>query len=169
MAMVGGGESGGRRKSLNADVNLVPFIDLLSMCICFLLMTAVWVQIGALQVKQSHGTQAAATTGLDLDLRFLGPSSVLVQLQKNHKTVRQVAVQEATPEALLVKLDAAINPLVSLAIGSPITSEQVGTVVTAAMVTPKDGVPYGTMVGAMDALRKHTIVNIGVVPVGGQQ
>ncbi len=56
---LGGGN--GRRKSLDAEINLVPFIDLLSMCICFLLMTAVWMQVGAVQVKQSHGTDAAAT------------------------------------------------------------------------------------------------------------
>lgn len=36
---------GGGRKKVDADLNLVPFIDLLSVCILFLLMTAVWVHI----------------------------------------------------------------------------------------------------------------------------
>jgi len=36
------------------------------MCICFLLMTAVWLEVGALQVKQSHGTEGAASTAQSL-------------------------------------------------------------------------------------------------------
>jgi len=34
--------SSGGKRSLDAELNLVPFIDLLSSCIAFLLMTAVW-------------------------------------------------------------------------------------------------------------------------------
>ncbi|HEX9242969.1 MAG TPA: biopolymer transporter ExbD [Anaeromyxobacter sp.] len=47
-------EEGGRRKkkSLDAVINVVPAIDLLSCCITFLLYTAVWTQISRLQVMQ---------------------------------------------------------------------------------------------------------------------
>lgn len=38
------------RKALDAALNLVPFIDLLSCCIAFLLITAVWTEIGAVPV-----------------------------------------------------------------------------------------------------------------------
>jgi len=44
---------GGRTKNLNADLNLVPFIDLLSVCITFLLATAVWTQIDIVKVDQA--------------------------------------------------------------------------------------------------------------------
>jgi biopolymer transport protein TolR len=55
--MGGGGmpdEGGGRKKkkSLDAVINVVPAIDLLSCCITFLLYTAVWTQISRLQVQQ---------------------------------------------------------------------------------------------------------------------
>lgn len=43
----------GGKKSLNFDLNLVPFIDLFTCLICFLLMTAVWVQIGSISIRQS--------------------------------------------------------------------------------------------------------------------
>ena len=45
---------GGRRKkkALDATINVVPAIDLLSCCIAFLLYTAVWTQISRLQVQQ---------------------------------------------------------------------------------------------------------------------
>jgi len=44
---------GGRGKGMNFELNLVPFIDLLSVCITFLLATAVWTQIVSLQVDQA--------------------------------------------------------------------------------------------------------------------
>lgn len=51
-----GGGGGGGKKSVDAEVNMVPFIDLLLSIISFLLMTAVWVQSGALQAQQPNTT-----------------------------------------------------------------------------------------------------------------
>src|SRR3989475_10583521 len=45
----------GGKKALDAELNLVPFLDLLSCCISFLLITAVWTQIAGLQVASSGG------------------------------------------------------------------------------------------------------------------
>lgn len=49
---LGGGGKGGK-KPLDATINLVPFIDLMAVTIVFLIMTAVWTQIGRLQVSNS--------------------------------------------------------------------------------------------------------------------
>jgi biopolymer transport protein ExbD len=46
----GGGRK--KKKALDANINVVPAIDLLSCCITFLLYTAVWTQISRLQVQQ---------------------------------------------------------------------------------------------------------------------
>ena len=56
-AMPEGGGRKRRRKSLDATINVVPAIDLLSCCISFLLFTAVWTQIARLQAQQ-FGTPA---------------------------------------------------------------------------------------------------------------
>lgn len=53
----GGGKRG--RRPLDAVINVVPAIDLLSCCISFLLFTAVWTQISRLQAQQL-GTPAEA-------------------------------------------------------------------------------------------------------------
>jgi biopolymer transport protein TolR len=57
--MAGGMDLGtggkGKKKSLDAQINLVPFIDLMAVTISFLIMTAVWTQIGRLQVSQAGG------------------------------------------------------------------------------------------------------------------
>ena len=37
-----GGGGGGKRKSVDSDINMIPFIDLLFVTIAFLLITAVW-------------------------------------------------------------------------------------------------------------------------------
>lgn len=56
--MGGGGmpEQGGngkrKKKALDATINVVPAIDLLSCLITFLLYTAIWTQISRLQVQQ---------------------------------------------------------------------------------------------------------------------
>ncbi len=42
---------GRKKKSLDAIINVVPAIDLLSCCISFLLFTAVWTQISRLQTQ----------------------------------------------------------------------------------------------------------------------
>lgn len=48
---LGGGGKG--KKPLDTTINLVPFIDLMAVTIVFLIMTAVWTQLGRLQVSQS--------------------------------------------------------------------------------------------------------------------
>lgn len=50
-----GGGKGKKKKPLDTAINLVPFIDLMAVTISFLIMTAVWTQIGRLQVSQSGG------------------------------------------------------------------------------------------------------------------
>ena len=47
-----GGSGRRKKKALDATINVVPAIDLLSCCITFLLYTAVWTQISRLQVQQ---------------------------------------------------------------------------------------------------------------------
>lgn len=48
------------RKALDAALNLVPFIDLLSCCISFLLITAVWTQLARMDVTQKGQGAAGA-------------------------------------------------------------------------------------------------------------
>jgi len=50
-----GTSSKGGKKPLDVTINLVPFIDLMAVTISFLIMTAVWTQIGRLQVSNSGG------------------------------------------------------------------------------------------------------------------
>jgi biopolymer transport protein TolR len=55
-----GGKPG--KKSVNADLNLVPYIDLLTCMVAFLLITAVWTQLARLQAQQKGQGQAGEET-----------------------------------------------------------------------------------------------------------
>ena len=46
-------EEMGGKKNIAVELNLVPFIDLMSVCIIFLLITAVWTQISMIQLGSS--------------------------------------------------------------------------------------------------------------------
>ena len=55
-----GGKGG--KKSVNADLNLVPYIDLLTCMVAFLLITAVWSQLARLEAHQKGQGQAGEDT-----------------------------------------------------------------------------------------------------------
>ena len=57
-------ESGNKtgKKSVNADLNLVPYIDLLTCMVAFLLITAVWSQLARLEAHQKGQGQAGEDT-----------------------------------------------------------------------------------------------------------
>lgn len=46
-------ESGGGGRRVSVELNLVPFIDLMSVLITFLLITAVWTQVSMIQIGSS--------------------------------------------------------------------------------------------------------------------
>ena len=86
----------GGRKSLDAAINLVPFIDLLSCCLSFLLITAVWTQLASVPVTHaSPGRGEHSDTPPEMSLMlFIGPEGFLLTrstgetLQLNRKSER---------------------------------------------------------------------------------
>ena len=152
----------GTKKELDAQLNLTPFIDLLSTCVCFLLITAVWIEIGTVEVKQSHGTEAAAEKkdSYDLDLVFKDPTQMRLNLKKNGKRVRKVDVKGENFESMLASLNTAIT-------GKFLTNKKGLIKVATATVTPRSTVDYGSLISTLDILRKNQIMNIGVLTAKG--
>src|SRR3954468_18778006 len=70
----------GSRRGLDAELNLVPFIDLLCALISFLLMTAVWMQVSTLELRQgSEAAEAVNTPAVELRLQVLDRGIVLLE------------------------------------------------------------------------------------------
>lgn len=70
-------ESGSQRgRQVNIELNLVPFIDLMSVLITFLLISAVWTQVQMIQMgasffgKKTEDIQAQITPNMDVILRI---------------------------------------------------------------------------------------------------
>jgi len=71
--------TGDGKKSLNVELNIVPFIDLMSCLTAFLLVTAVWVNIAQINIQPKGKTRDTSNTVIDDDHPTL---SVLVQADK---------------------------------------------------------------------------------------
>jgi biopolymer transport protein ExbD len=59
MAAIDSGGEGSGKKSVNQEIPLIPFIDLLLCCVMFLLATAVWNQLAAMNANQQVPGQAS--------------------------------------------------------------------------------------------------------------
>lgn len=64
--------SGDSGEKLNIELNLVPFIDLLSSLVLFLLLTAVWVQVSTInsQIEKRGAAPAAKREDTQLSIRL---------------------------------------------------------------------------------------------------
>lgn len=153
----------GSKKELNADLNLTPFIDLLSTCVCFLLITAVWIEIGAVEIKQSKGTEAAASKKItyDLDLVYKSPTDLRLNLKKNGRRVKAFKVKTEDERSFQVSLNETIQNKV-------LNFRNKAIEIATATVTPRTTVNYGHLVQTLDTLRKNEIINIGVLSAQGR-
>ncbi|MCY4523896.1 MAG: biopolymer transporter ExbD [Halobacteriovoraceae bacterium] len=147
------------KKDLNHEINLTPFIDLLSTIVCFLLISAVWVQIGSMEVKQSKGTQAQASKKLqyEMDLKFKNSNALSFVIKRNGRRVRTFKVEGKNNKSMVGNLDRILKKWLESKQGKLAKIES-------ALVTPKRGVNYGELVAALDILRRNKIINIGVIP-----
>jgi biopolymer transport protein ExbD len=89
-AAVGTGEKG----SVNVELNIIPFIDLMSCLTAFLLVTAVWVNIAQINIQPKGRTRDTQNIQKDDDTVTL---SVLVQADKIYVGLSRVDEFKAIP------------------------------------------------------------------------
>lgn len=162
--MAGGGgvpAASGRRRSLDAEINLVPFIDLLSMCICFLLMTAIWIELGSIPIKQILGTEAAASSSLSLDLqvRVQSDKSLSVQLEKNGQVVQTMVLNAGHYEQTLASLAQYVGQIMQ---NIPVAADGSAPDITARVVPSH--INYAELIQILDVIRGYGISRLAVVP-----
>lgn len=162
MASVGGQPNQGGKRNMDAEINLVPFIDLLSMCICFLLMTAIWVEVGSIEIRQILGTDASPVQkeSLDLQIRLAANKSMDVTLEKAGKPVQSFNI-EADGQAL--KLSKLGNYMAQL-MGAIVSPDGSSPDLTARIV-PTSAVNYAELVSVLDVVKGYGVSNLAVVPV----
>ncbi|PWU17946.1 MAG: biopolymer transporter ExbD [Bdellovibrio sp.] len=145
-------------RHLDFDLNLVPFIDLLSTCICFLLMTAVWTQIGSLAAGQSVGDASAADAEkkprIWVQLEDRGTVQFEVQDARVSKDLEKFQVEARQGRLNLVGVEAALRRI-----------RAQDQNVTTAMIQPRASSVYEELVDLMGRFKKHGVGNLGVSPL----
>lgn len=147
------------KKHLDFEVNLIPFIDLLSVSICFLLITAVWLNVGSMNVKQSVGGQTQENTKKspllwvhmdnngDLNLEVQQSSMMPTSLRKFHITQINEKVNWDGLEKALVSLKQAEPNL------------------NTGLIHPNGTTAYEDIIDVMDKLKKSGMTDLGVSPL----
>ena len=141
MAQVGG-DSGGRNP--NTELNLVPFIDLMSVLITFLLITAVWTQVSMIQIgssiygKKTQDDVTPPTPNADIPLRL--------DVQK--EGFRLVVGLNKTSIPRLASGDFATGKLID----ELAKVKQLYPAKLDAVVTVEDELPYESLIIGMDTL-----------------
>ncbi|MGZ3408018.1 MAG: ExbD/TolR family protein [Polyangia bacterium] len=135
MASVAGVSGSARgRRALDASLNLVPFIDLLSCCIAFLLITAVWSAVARIDVGNGGASTAAVEDGPP------SPPAWTLYVAPDGWSLR------APDGAALTATRATLPGLLRAhAVGEPL------------VVRATDGVAYATVVAALDSARSAGI------------
>src|SRR3954470_6156998 len=143
----------GKRKSLNADLNLVPYIDLLTCMVAFLLITAVWTQLARLSAQQKGQGQAGEETPPQQQVKIV----VIV----NQEGFNLVVAQDQTP---IPKK------------GTEYDFEKLGTELKKVkeahadkndiQVASEDQVVFDTLIRAMDTALSARFVDISLVDTG---
>jgi biopolymer transport protein TolR len=146
------------KKGMDFELNLIPFIDLLSVCICFLLITAVWIQIGTINTKQAVGGQSQSETEKKPTLNVaFQPNGDLVLEAKDAKLpahLNRVKVSGLAGKINLPQLDQVLAEI-----------KKSEPALTTALFRPQAASVYEDIIDVMDQFKKKGLINLGVNPL----
>ena len=151
----GGGRK--KKKALDANINVVPAIDLLSCCIAFLLYTAVWTQISRLQVQQL-GTGAPDLASIEQQQKSLavtlavGERGMALMVGDASYDIPSLG---RSPEGVVMQDLKSLNTRLKAVKGE--FPDQGAIIVTA-----EDTVPYGDLVHVIDACLGAGLLQVSV-------
>lgn len=146
------------KKELNFELNIMPVLDILSVMICFLLLTAVWTQVQAVEVKQAVGDnnqQGAANNEPSL-------WAILEEKGKVQISLRDVKSTKQREISLLAKGDAIDWDQVQVTLKK--IKESVPEI-KLGLVMPKSQSDYGSVIKMLDQLKQVNIKETGVGPL----
>lgn len=139
------------------DLNLVPFIDVLSTCICFLLMTAVMIQVGGFGLSQATGSNIDATTP---------PPSISVEIGARGDItlmLKDVPGQTSNGRDQIAGVAGRVD---TQTLTSKITQlKQRYQMLSTVFIMPSQSVKYDDIIKTMQIFRDQKISQVGLVPL----
>jgi biopolymer transport protein ExbD len=153
-------QEAGNGKSLNVELNIVPFIDLMSCLTAFLLVTAVWVNLAQLDVepvgKARDGVPCEGDECEDVKLSVLvDQDEIWIGLSRVNEFERIARRADGTYD--FDQLEQRLRTHKSSAFFRDSTAIEV-----AAAGTPQAPVRYQTLISAMDVAVKAGFVDVGI-------
>jgi len=142
------------KKNLNVELNLLPVFDILSVCICFLLMTVVWIEIRQMETKQAIGSQSAAETDKQ--------ASIWMTIDEgNNLTLVTKPVSGAeTKQTVPVK-----NGVIDFDKAKNVLTAAFANNVRQTHILPAKNTKYDQVIRLMDVAKQVGIQNIGLSPI----
>jgi biopolymer transport protein ExbD len=145
-----------RKKHLEFELNLLPFISVLAVCISFLLLVSVWTRVGTFNTNQAFGTDGGETAKNPMSLwaKFDNDGSVrlVVNDGKNIESKNLPDFKIAHSNLQAVEKYAHL-----------IKSKLPG--LTMAMVLPAGDSSYEDIIYVMDKLKKENFSQVGIAPL----
>lgn len=142
------------KKDLNFELNLMPVFDILAVCICFLLMTVVWVEVKSLETKQSIGGQSLAETAQASSFWLTVDESNNINL-----TIKSVKNQDKQYSITSLRGQLDLKKVTSLILS--VKNENVSM----AHILPTKNTKYDQVIQLMDVLKQNGVKDIGLSPI----
>lgn len=150
------------KKSLDFEINLLPFISVLAVCISFLLLSAVWVQVGTFSLSQALGTEAADSKNdnnqkMSLWVQFENDGSVRVSVKEGERlktSLRYADFASMKSKRSAENFEKFVGRI-----------KQAAPNLRTALILPAANSSYEDMISVMDTLKHKEIIDIGVAPL----
>ena len=144
----------GGKKDLNVELNLLPVFDVLSVCICFLLMTVVWIEVRSIETKQAIGGQSIEET----DPR----ASLWLSIDEKNNIVVTVKTPKAADSSSTL---AARNGQIDWTKAKNYILATTSRKIENAHILPTKTTKYDQVIRLMDLLKQNGIKDIGLSPI----
>jgi len=145
-----------KNKEINFEINLLPVISLLAVCISFLLLTTVWIHIGTLDVKQALGEASAE--------KQEKPPALWVTLDNSGDIIFQLK----NVEAKLTKQVRISKPNQDSWKGAEAYTQSIKKrlpEIKMALVFPDRRTSYDALIKTLDVLKKAEFSDLGIAPL----
>ncbi|MCB0365759.1 MAG: biopolymer transporter ExbD [Bdellovibrionaceae bacterium] len=145
-------------REANFEINLLPVISLLAVCISFLLVTAVWIHIGTMDVSQAVGpqTEDSKVNPPSLQIRMDGRGRMILTIKDapNWRGNKQFAIGNAAGDVDWAAFDQAVSAVQS-------QLPELKTV----LIFPSAEFRYRDLIKMMDGMKKKGLPDIGISPL----
>jgi biopolymer transport protein TolR len=136
----------------NFEINLLPVISMLAVCISFLLVTVVWIPLGTLDVKQAIGESSEGDHSPSrIEIAVENNDIFIVSLEKKGQKTTEFKISDSSKNHL--KLSQSIEKL-----------KNDNPEVNMAFVAPAKTIQYQKVIHLLEVLNKLNLKEVGIIP-----